>query len=188
MQEITGKIVLQGNGKGLPDITVLAYDVDDQAAKLFDTGDLEGEPESVLGGLGLRRLGSVLSGRRGESRLTYQQGDESVAGPNLGVVQVAPAADGNFVLAGGAFVASSTYRGGRILQSSCGVLAKAAASEALLFTIPGASLAPARPDDHKALAELQKQWRAPQPAAENPDMPPCCFDENFRALPCTRQA
>ena len=86
MREISGKVVLEGSGDGLTDLAVVAFDVGEQATALFVNGGLEGKPEAQLADHELRRLGSVLTGRRGEFRLNYEDQER---GPNLGIVLVA---------------------------------------------------------------------------------------------------
>jgi hypothetical protein len=150
MREISGKVVLEGSGDGLTDLAVVAFDVGEQATALFVNGGLEGKPEAQLADHELRRLGSVLTGRRGEFRLNYEDQER---GPNLGIVLVAPATDGE--------------RCGRIIGTSCGVRQAAAAVEAFTFVVPKRALTPAslgaikgKPEDPaEGLARLRGIWQ-----------------------------
>ncbi len=143
---VTGRVVLKETGAGIPDLTVVAYDLDhteqSRAALLARLRSREAVAEhgfwSAIPG---DRLGSVLTGRDGSFALAFDResfatGDEG-NGPDLTLFVLAPddvsaEEDPTGCLA--------RPPGERLLYSSCSPIANAGRSEAVLIRLPQALL------------------------------------------------
>jgi hypothetical protein len=126
MHRAVGRVVISETWNGIRDLTVVLFDAQPEAYRVFMEDDLVGKPSSILCDLPVQRLGSAISDAKGQFTIEYSFEVGRCVGPNLAVIVSSPDVGGKGCP--------------KILHASCDIRVSAGEIENYLLAIPNGTL------------------------------------------------